>query len=183
MTAKKKKDISENEVPPEILPKVIFPRFYEENGNSSKYNWNEEFVIKVGERIFQWFVSNNNLYHWSTFARENLGMFFDEFVKRMSEYPFIWNKLHKELKLITDERIEATLLSTKNAYGLTKALKFMGSKTWDDQTTININTKSIADQIGEAYDSLEVENKPLKKEREFTFQLIPPKLEEIDFFK
>src|ERR1035437_10506607 len=104
---------------PEIIKEEIKGfNFYEDNNKSTKYNFNEDFATKVANEIFKWFVNNDDIYFYSEFPRKYMGLTYDFFMMKMREFPFIFNNIEKELKIITTERIASQMLKNKvNAYG------------------------------------------------------------------
>src|ERR1017187_3223322 len=106
MTAKKK------EKEPEIIKEeVLGINFFKENNNSTQYNYNEDFVAKVCQDIFKWFVENEHIYFYSIYPRKYLGITYDTFVRKFKEFPFIFNTIEKELDLITTERLATAMLN------------------------------------------------------------------------
>ncbi len=124
---------------------------FELNNNSNKYTWNESFVQKIADKIFSWFNSDETLWFYSDFPRTDLKMTFNQFIRKMAEYPLIWEDVHNELKLITTTRLAYAMLKNKvSVPGAIQALKHMGER-WNDKTEINLNVKSIGELIEEAY--------------------------------
>jgi len=147
--ARKKFKIQEPPVEQESFPPLQTE--YELNGNSKKYNWNEAFVQKVADKIFLWFNRDESLWFYSDFPRIDLKITFNQFCRKMSEYPLIWDDIHNELKLITTTRLAKAMLKEHiSVPGAIQALKNMGER-WNDKTDVNLNVKSIGELIQDAW--------------------------------
>ena len=128
---------------------------YEKNNNSNKYNWNEEFVQKMADKIFKWFNDDHTLWFYSDFPRIDLKITFNQFLRKMSEFPLVWDDIHSELKLITTTRLATAMLKNRvSVPGAIQALKNMGDK-WNDKTDVNLNVKSIGELISDAWSDAE----------------------------
>lgn len=145
---------------------------YELNGNSNKYNWNEAFVQKVADKIFLWFNRDESLWFYSDFPRIDLKITFNQFVRKMSEFPLIWDDIHNELKLITTTRLAKAMLTERiSVPGAIQALKNMGEK-WNDKSEVNLNVKSIGELIQDAW----AESATMKAEKKLATPTPPAEL-------
>lgn len=164
------------------------PSFYEENNKSTKYQWNEDFIIKVSSRLYQWFSQNPHRYFYNDFPAENMGVTWNFFYKKVIEYPLIWKNIETDLKRITTNRIATSAINGKaNSQAALKALRHIG-EIWSDESTINVNTKSISDQIKEAHDKLnlkskDINNEPEKEVRDWDLEIIPAYIPKIRVLK
>jgi len=158
----------ETPVEQEVFPPLTTE--YELNGNSNKYNWNENFVQKVADKIFLWFNRDESLWFYSDFPRIDLKMTFNQFVRKMSEFPLIWDDIHNELKLITTTRLAKAMLTERiSVPGAIQALKNMGER-WNDRSDVNLNVKSIGELISDAW----AESSEMKTEKKKLATPTPP---------
>lgn len=139
----------------EIKTNLDIQTEYQLNLNSNKYSWNEAFVQKIADKIFNWFNSDKTLWFYSDFPRQDLHMTFNQFIRKMSEFPLIWDDIHNELKLMTTTRLAEAMLKNKiSVPGAIQALKNMGDK-WNDKSEVNLNVKSIGELIADAWSNTE----------------------------
>ncbi len=155
-----------------MAAKKKIPTEYQLNGNSTKYNWNEEFAHKVADKMFNWFNNGKKLRFYSSFPRDDLKITYNQFIRKISEYPQVWDDVQKELDLITTTRLANGMLDGKlPAAPTVQALKHMGLK-WNDKMEINHNVKSLGETIQDVWNELENPDKEKKVK-------IPPSLDDL----
>ncbi len=128
---------------------VKTPTIYELNGNNKSYNWNEEFVTSVIEKLYAWFTKCDEVFYTS-FARTELNITHGSMCKRLQEFPQQWTEMRDELDVITTERLFRLGSTGKIDKELTKlALKHLGTR-WNDAVTMKMEV-SIEEELERAY--------------------------------
>lgn len=157
MTKHVKPDTGETSSPKKNTA-VMFS-FFKQNGNSTKYNWNEGFVKSVCDKMLKWFRSDTNSYDYEIFLLDSLQLLIDPAIEKLEEFPNIWKNYKGTLDKLVHDKVWKMMAAGKISQKAGEMFLQNAGRKWKEERNINLNSKSLEETIDEAYRSTDSKKK------------------------